>query len=318
MENFRPTRSPNPPLHPFRSLLVLLGFVLLGMSLGGLLAGLFIAGWASANGSKSVADITDILTNPASYPGSWHLLMLIQAVSHLCSFLLPCLVYLRLIEHRPWSEFNVRPLPMVQSLGLIALLTITFMPFNGLMIEWNQNMDFPEMLAGLEEWMKQKEDQMTGLTTFLTNFTSPLDLVIALLVIAVIPGIGEEVLFRGMVQRKLAQWTGNVHVAIWLSALIFSAIHVQFYGFVPRALLGALFGYIYVWSGNIWVPILAHAVNNGFTVLMVWLYHRRMISVDIENTNSVPLTGALISLLLTIGFLAFFRKTNQSPSQPYV
>jgi membrane protease YdiL (CAAX protease family) len=100
--------------------------------------------------------------------------------------------------------------------------------------------------------------------------------------------------------------------------MIFSAIHVQFYGFVPRVLLGALFGYVYVWSGNIWVPILAHAVNNGFTVLMVWLHHRQMVSVDIENTESVPLTGALISLLLTIGFLAFFRKSNQSPSQPYV
>lgn len=318
MEDFRPTRSSNPPLHPFRSLLVLLGFVLLGMSLGGLLAGLFIAAWASGNGGKSASDIADILTNPADYPGSWHLLMLIQAVSHLCSFLLPCILYLRWIERRTWSEFNTRPLSSVQSVGLVALLTITFMPLNGLIIEWNQNIDFPDALAGMEEWMKQKEDQMSGLTTFLTDFTSPIDLVIALIVIGIIPGIGEEVLFRGMLQRKLTQWMGNVHVAIWISALIFSAIHVQFYGFVPRALLGALFGYVYVWSGNIWVPILAHAVNNGFTVFMVWLHHRKMISVDIENTESVPLTGALISLLLTIGFLAFFRKTNQSPSQPYV
>ncbi|WP_138993850.1 CPBP family intramembrane glutamic endopeptidase [Larkinella sp. C7] len=318
MEDFRLTPSSNPPLHPFRSLLVLLGFVLLGMSLGGLLAGVFLTAWASASGNTSVTDITGILTNPADYPGSWHLLMLIQAVSHLCSFLLPCVLYLRWIERKSWSEFNARPLTVVQSVGLVALLTITFMPFNGLIIEWNQNLDLPDSLAGLEAWMKQKEDQISGLTTFLTDFNSPLDLVIALVVIGVIPGIGEEVLFRGMVQRKLAQWTGNVHVAIWVSALIFSAIHVQFYGFVPRALLGALFGYVYVWSGNIWVPILAHAVNNGFTVLMVWLYHRQMISVDIENTNSVPLTGALISLLLTIGFLAFFRKTNQSSSQPYV
>jgi membrane protease YdiL (CAAX protease family) len=318
MEDFRRTRSSNPLLHPFRSLLVLLGFVLLGMSQGGLLAGLFIAGWVSASDGKSVTDIADILTNPANYPGSWHLLMLVQAVSHLCSFLLPCLLFQRFIEHRTWSDFNARPLSMVQSVGLVAVLTITFMPFDGLIIEWNQNIHLPDMLAGMEEWMKQKEDQMSGLTTFLTDFTSPLDLVIALIVIGIIPGIGEEVLFRGMLQRKLAQWTGNIHVAIWLSAVIFSAIHVQFYGFVPRVLLGALFGYVYVWSGNIWVPILAHAVNNGFTVFMVWLHHRQMISVDIENTESVPLTGALISLLLTIGFLAFFRKSNQSPSQPYV
>jgi membrane protease YdiL (CAAX protease family) len=205
MEDFRPTPSSNSSLHPFRSLLVLLGFVLLGMSLGGLLAGLFIAGWASVNGSTSATDITDILTNPADHPGSWYLLMLIQAVSHLCSFLLPCLLFLRWIERKTWAEFNVRPLSTVQSVGLVALLTLTFMPFNGLIIEWNQNIDFPDALAGLEEWMKQKEDQISGLTTFLTDFTSPLDLVIALIVIGVIPGIGEEVLFRGMLQRKLAQ-----------------------------------------------------------------------------------------------------------------
>ncbi|GAB3334536.1 hypothetical protein GCM10027299_42830 [Larkinella ripae] len=317
MEDFRSTSPSSNTLHPFRSLLVLLGFVLLGMSLGGLLAGMFLAVWATSGG-QDVSDIADILSHPAEYPGSWHLLMLIQAVSHLCTFLLPCLLYLRWIERRSWSDFNARPLAAVKAVGVVALLTITFMPLNGLIIEWNQNLELPDALKGLEEWMRQKEDQMGELTKFLTDFTSPLDLVFALLTIGIIPGIGEEVLFRGMLQRKLAQWTGNGHIAVWVAALIFSAIHIQFYGFVPRALLGALFGYLYVWSGNIWVPILAHAVNNGFTVLMVWLHRRHLISVDIENTDSVPLTGALISLVLTIGFLTFFRKSNQSPSQPYV
>lgn len=318
MEEFRSTTSPGRSLHPVRSLLVLLGIVLLGMSLGGFLAALFIAGWVTVSGEHAISDISDILANPADYSGSWQLLMLIQAVSHLCTFLLPSLLFLRWIENRGWSDLNNRSLSAVRSLGLVVVVTIAFMPFNGLIIEWNQNLDFPEALKGLEEWMRQKEDQMGGLTKFLTDFTSPFDLLIALMVIGIIPGIGEEVLFRGILQRTLARWTGNVHVAIWVSALIFSAIHIQFYGFVPRALLGALFGYLYVWSGNLWVPILAHAVNNGFTVLMVWLYRQKMISVDIENTDTVPWTGALISLLLTIGFLTFFRKTNQSPSQPYV
>ncbi|MGA0558120.1 CPBP family intramembrane glutamic endopeptidase [Larkinella sp. VNQ87] len=318
MEDFRSTPPSSRALHPFRSLLVLLGFVLLGMSLGGLLAGFLIAGWAALDGSQSVTDVADLLTNPADHPGSWHLLMLIQAVSHLCSFLLPSLLFQRWIERRSWADFNARPLGAVRAVGLVALLTIAFMPLNGLIIEWNQGIDLPDSWQGLENWMRQKEDQLSGLTEFLTDFTSPLDLVFALLVIGVIPGIGEEVLFRGLVQRKLAEWSGNVHVAIWVSALIFSAIHVQFFGFVPRTLLGALFGYLYVWSGNIWVPILAHTVNNGFTVLMVWLYHRKLISIDIENTDSVPLTGAIVSLLLTIGLLTFFRKSNQLPSQPYV
>ncbi|WP_128547856.1 CPBP family intramembrane glutamic endopeptidase [Larkinella soli] len=317
MEDFRATAPNTNRLHPLRSLLILLGFILLGMSIGSMIAGAVIVAWAAAGGN-TVTNAFDLLNHPKDFAGSWYLLMFVQGISHLFSFLVPCLLYLRFIEHRPAGDLNDRPLSTVQALGVVVLLTIAFMPFDGLIIEWNRNMSLPDSLSGLENWMRQKEDQLSELTTFLTTFTTPWQLAIAIFVIGVIPAIGEEVLFRGLVQRKLQQWFGNPHLAVWIAALIFSAIHVQFYGFIPRTLLGALFGYLYVWSGNLWVPILAHFVNNGFTVLMVWLYRRQMVSIDIENTDSVPLTGALFSLLLTVGFLIYFRRSNQLPSHPYV
>jgi uncharacterized protein len=317
MEEYRANVPTSRPLHPFRGILVLVGFMLLGMSIGGFLAGLLILAWTAAQGEDAVLNMLEILEKPEQFEGSWYLLMLVQGVSHLFSYLIPGLLFWRLVEHRRWDDFSNRPLSAVQSVGLVVLLTIAFMPFNGLVIEWNQQMDLPDTLAPLEQWMKQKEEDLSRITTFLTTFSSPLQLVIALLVIGVIAAIGEEVIFRGLLQRKLAQWTGNMHTAIWLAAIVFSAIHVQFYGFVPRVLLGALFGYLYVWSRNLWVPILAHFVNNGFTVFMVWLYQRKMVPVDIENTESVPLTLAFFSLLLTSGFLYYFRKTNQFSSPPY-
>jgi len=317
MEEYRVKPSASSQLHPFRGLFILIGFVLVGMSLGSLVAALFIIGWAQATGKEASINILDILDKPQDYEGSWYLIMAIQGVSHLITYLLPGLLYWRWIEHRRWAEFNRRPLSTGQALILVVLLTLTFMPFNGLLVEWNQNMKLPQSLAPLEAWMKHEEDKLAGLTTFLTTFGSPLKLVIALLVIGVIAAIGEEVLFRGLIQRKLLQWTSNVHVAVWVAAAIFSAIHVQFYGFIPRMVLGALFGYLYVWSGNIWVPILSHFVNNGFTVLMVWLHQQQMIGMDIENTESVTLTGALFSLILTSGLLYYFRKINQSSSLPY-
>ncbi|WP_266367234.1 CPBP family intramembrane glutamic endopeptidase [Tellurirhabdus rosea] len=300
-------------------MLILLGFVLIGMSVGGLLAMVVLLGWTTAQGEDAVLNAGEMLTNPELFEGSWYALMMVQAVSHAFTFLVPCLLFWRLFEGRRWADFNARPLSAVQSVGLVALLTIAFMPLNGLVIDWNQGLELPPVLESLETWMKQKEEQLGKLTAFLTTFSTPLQLVIAVFVIAVLPAVGEELLFRGIVQRKLIEWTANVHAGIWIAAFIFSAIHMQFYGFIPRVLLGALFGYLYVWSRNLWVPILAHFVNNGFTVLMVWLYRQKMVSVDIENTDSVPLTGAFFSLLLTIGFLYYFRKSNQSArSHPYV
>ena len=99
-----------------------------------------------------------------------------------------------------------------------------------------------------------------------------------------------------------------MHVAIWVSAFLFSAIHLQFFGFVPRLLLGVLFGYIYYWSGNLLYPVLAHFINNGFTLVMLYLYQIGITEMDIENTESVPVMVVLVSVILTFGLLAFFRR----------
>lgn len=303
-------------LPPLRSLLLLTGSVLLGMTLGGILAAAVAFAISAVGGQTSPLELAALLQNPAAYPNGWYVLMIIQGISHVCTFLLPALVYWRLFEHQKWPDFQRRPLSNVAGLGLVVLLVIAFMPLNGLIIEWNQGLKLPETLAPVEQWMRQKEDELAGLTKYLTNFTTTVQLLIALLVIAVLPGIGEEVLFRGVLQRNLIRWTGNIHVGIWVAAALFSAIHVQFYGFIPRMLLGALFGYLYVWSGNLWVPILAHFVNNGFTVIMVYLYQNKLTSMNIENTDSVPITGALVSFVLSFGLLYYFRQLNQAKSVP--
>ena len=294
---FRDSPSSRPPT--LGGLIMLIGFVLMGGVVSTLLLfGLIVL----VNGyglTETQAFITTLATNPSAIKNGWYSLMTLQAVNHLGTFLLPALLYWAVIERRSWSQFSIKPLGAVASLVSAALVVVAFMPFDGLVIEWNQTVHLPQALAPLEEWMRNKETDLAGVTKFLTTFNTPVQLVLAVLVIAVIPAIGEEVLFRGILQRNLTVWTRNPHVGIWLAAALFSAIHVQFLGFVPRMLLGALFGYLYLWSGNIWVPILAHFVNNGFTVLMVYLYQHRVTTVDIESTKSVPLLGALVSFLLT-------------------
>lgn len=308
-----------PPRHtpnrsPLASLLLLLGSVLLGMTIGAILAtgAAFMLG--ALTGDGSVPDLAALLQNPTRYPNAWTTIMVVQGISHVCSFLLPALVFWTLFEKQQWSDFQLRPLAQqrLSNLALVPVLVIAFMPLNGLIIEWNQGLDFPDTLAPIERWMRAKEDELGELTKYLTTFNSPMQLLLALLVIAVLPAIGEEVLFRGVIQRRFTEWTGgNPHVGILLAAVVFSAIHLQFYGFIPRVLLGALFGYLYLWSGNLWIPILAHFVNNGFTVLMVYLRHRQLVSMDIEDTAGVSLTTGLFSLLFCLGILYYFRQTNR-------
>ena len=304
-----PSRVPN----TWRSLLVLVGFILLGMSVGNMLAVLFLMKYlGSGEGMAGVEIITRLIQSPAEVPDGWNALMILQATAHVSTYLIPPLLYWAYIERRRLPDFQTRPFTPPQIWGLTLLAVLAFMPLNGLIIEWNQGMKLPDALSGVEQWMRDKEDQLAGLTEYLTDFATPVQFVVALLVIGIIPAFGEEVLFRGVLQRKLTEHWANPHLAIWVAAALFSAIHVQFYGFIPRMLLGALFGYLYYWSGSLWVAIFAHFVNNGFMVLMLYLYHRKMVDYNIEDNESVPWSAALVSLVVTSGLLYAAWKQRQT------
>jgi membrane protease YdiL (CAAX protease family) len=203
------------------------------------------------------------------------------------------------------ARFNVK------NLGFALGITLGAMFFNGLLVYWNAQLDLPESMANLENWMKEMETQLMELTKFLTDFQSVPELLTGILVIGVFAGIGEEMFFRGVVQPKMKLYTNSAHLGVWLTAIIFSAIHVQFFGFLPRVFLGALFGYLYLYSGSLLYPILAHIFNNALTVLVVYLANQGMVDFDLESTDSVSYPAAILGLLvLMVGFF-YFKKFNQ-------
>jgi len=187
------------------------------------------------------------------------------------------------------------------------IMTIAFMVINAPFIEWNMNVHFPEPF---HTELKKLEEVAEKATKFLTTFYSLPYFLGSVIVIAVIPAIGEELLFRGMVQRYGLKIFSNPHVAIWLTAFAFSAFHLQFFGFLPRMLLGAFFGYVYFYSGNLWYAIAAHFTNNAFTILMLYLYQTGHSTFDIEGTDSVPLsTVAVFTIIGGILFAFFVKRT---------
>ena len=240
-----------------------------------------------------------------NYPNMYNAVMVLQTFSMPIPFIGASFFFWYIIEKQTidtLSFHEVKPLVFI----LIALLVIGFMGFDALIIEWNQGMVLPDFMKGVEKWMKDSEAASGEMTKFLTTFKTPSQLFVAMVVVAVLAGISEELLFRGVLQNITLRAFGNPHVAIWFAAFTFSFIHLQFYGFFPRMLLGALFGYLYYWTKNLWVPMFAHFVNNGFTLLMAYLYSTKTVKIDIEDTKSVPLSMALGSLLFTVLILRWF------------
>jgi membrane protease YdiL (CAAX protease family) len=166
---------------------------------------------------------------------------------------------------------------------LVILLVFMVNPFVNFLGGINNEFHLPEFLKGLETWMRNAEETAGNLTESFLKVESVGGLIFNLFMVAVLPSLGEELLFRGVIQKILTDMTRNHHWGIWISAALFSALHMQFFGFIPRMLLGAMFGYLLVWSGSLWLPILAHFVNNATAVLTLWLIDKGVISSAIEE-----------------------------------
>ena len=230
------------------------------------------------------------------------IMRLFQLLSALGTFLLPALGVAYFCSNNPKEYLSIGGIPN----GNIILLTLICMfllsPAISLTGLLNKQMILPEFMAPIENWMKAQEEMAEKLTLILLSGKGILTLLFNLIVIAVVAGITEEFLFRGALQRIIGKWTPNHHLVIWIAAFLFSAFHMQFFGLLPRMLLGAYFGYLLYWSKNIWLPVFAHFANNAFAVISMSnanLKDNEFITGDISAQHLLPYSiMAVITLLL--------------------
>jgi uncharacterized protein len=297
--------SDRKPLISLLSILlnVFIGFVILGPSIGLAVASLFYEG--------TLMDFLKAAQDPDRYPDIRNELLITQGVATMVSLIILPALHVRALERKSLSNFFPPQEKLFTAIVLMMGVGITFIISISPLTEWNMNLTFPEFLRDFETWARRTEDQAARLTEAMTRFGSTGDLLLGLVVIAILPAIGEEFVFRGLFQNELMRASKNIHVAIWFSALIFSTIHFQFYGFLPRLLLGALFGYLYYWSGNLLIPIVAHFINNAFGVVMIYLYQNKMTDLNVEDNTAPPISYVLLNIALTAGLLYYFRKHYQ-------
>ncbi len=261
-------------------------------------------------GLSSMLDIPQMgdLTSPESIV----VLKYFQTVQAIGLFIVPPLVLGYLFQGNTWRYLYLDKPFTSSTFLLVIVLMFTMAPFINFMGEWNSNMHLPDWMGGIEDWMRKTEDDAARLTeAFLDVKTLP-GLAFNIFMVAFLPAIGEELLFRGVIQKIFTRMTRNTHWGIWISAILFSTMHLQFYGFVPRVLLGALFGYLLVWSGSMWLPMLGHFLNNALAVVAMFFVNTGMINPDVEEFGSTSGSyyAAFISLALVLVLLWTIKRQN--------
>lgn len=237
----------------------------------------------------------------------------LQIVNQLGMFVAPSLLFAYLINGNITSYLKMKHQPNIYTLIAGILLIIVSMPFVNFLISLNETMHLPQAFSGVEEWMRKSEDSAEIFTKAFLNVTNIQGLFINILMIAIIPAFGEEFLFRGILLKLFKEWTGNFHFAIFISAFLFSAMHLQFFGFFPRMFLGLLLGYMFYFSRNLWVPIIAHFFNNAFAVIISFLNNNKITQTDIDSLGSKGNDFWLIicSILLTVLLIVGIYKKEQ-------
>jgi len=240
---------------------------------------------------------------------------ILQSFGSVGTFMLPPLFFSYLSE-RKWFSYNrMNRAPGYTMSNIVIVMSLVLLPIVWILADWNEGWKLPEALAGLDEWMRRMDEQNSELVKLMSRDSRIGILLINIFVMAVLPAVGEELMFRGTVQPFLQKWIKNPHWAIWITAFIFSAIHFQISGFVPRMLIGAYLGYLCYWSGSLWLPILAHFMHNSMSILSDFVMSRR--GFDVDNLNYTDIHGWKyilgVAIILAIGGIYLLWKNRRIP-----
>lgn len=269
----------------FSFVFLTLGFILF-LFLGVITAALITGNWDMAQNLSPTAGTADGLTT----------IRIMQMFQTIGMFIFPAILVALLASKKPLSFLGFNQVNAKHMLLAIAMMVILI---PGINLIASLNADIP-----VPEWMVQMEKSAEELIKKLLITDKFSVFALNLFMVAVLPAIGEELFFRSVLQKYFIKLTNNNAAGIIISSLIFSAIHMQFLGFIPRFMLGVIFGYLYLWTGSIKVPILVHFVNNGLAVFLYYLIGVGVVPMDIENIGEPSQSWFLgIASIIFSGFL---------------
>lgn len=294
--------SESPFYQIFVSLLIIVG-------VGGVLTFiLFISGILIFGGDMSLITKSAISLG-ANNVGLLRYLLVVQDISF---FVIPSIIILRLMNSESPKRFTEFKMPLLKEIVLVIILTFCIFSITSFTGQLNSAMHLPHWLSGVEHWMTDLEDKAdTTIDLLIVSKTFGI-MMLNLITIGLAPAIAEELIFRGVFQKIFYNLFKSGHAAVWISAFLFSAIHFQFFGFLPRFILGLVFGYLFFWSGTLWLPMISHFVNNAFPVILAYVQGME----KLNTPSDVPLWHQAIYLplpvVISLVILFYFRNKRKN------
>jgi len=285
-----------PAMRPYQEFFILMGLWVAGLFAAGVTSLLI---WMSMTG-LSPLEMGDKMLLPEFRSVS----LVVQSASSVFIFLLPALVTIAILSRRVSSDPVVSSRFHWKKLLLVVVLMTAAAALAGALGELNKAIP---LTRSLREYFDQKEEAYNSTIRSFISFKSFSDYLILLVVIALLPALGEEFLFRGAMQPIFIKWFKYPLLAIFVTSFIFSAIHLSWYGFIPRLVLGMVLGYMFYYTKNLWYSILAHFVNNGLMVTLLYIDYLQTKKIDLENTGSMPWWGGVIAMVVVLGLLKLLR-----------
>jgi len=272
-----------------------------------LFSGMFIFSLDFENAMRVLSDFRD--------PSGINFIKYVQAVTSLGLFIVSSLFIAWIMDPDPTGYLQLKKIPKIYPILLILLLTVVILPFSNLMTEINGKLQLGGILENIQLFFENKEQEVEELMKKFLQVNGIIPFTVNVLIIAFLPAIGEELLFRGVLQKLFISLFKNVHIGIIVTAFIFSALHLQFLSFLPRFILGIIFGYIVVWSLSLWPAIIAHFLNNLLAVIYYQYHYNGKIGNDLEMIGSpgYGLYLGFLSLIMSLCILyLFFKKTTKA------
>lgn len=266
--------------------LLVLFFLFLG---GNLLAAVGIIGLAILQGVP-MSEVMEMMTSGGDtiIPELVRSMVWVQTIA---TFIVPGLLYGLIFHRGTFAKYlQTSRIPTPQVWILATVIIVAGYGLVQLAYEVNQ-------LIPMADWMQEMEEGALDIMEQILVMDSIWSLLGTLVIVAVLPAVGEELIFRGIVQQELCKLVNSRHLGIWLAAMVFSAIHLQFEGFLPRMVLGAILGYLYLWTKSIWVPIFIHFLNNGIQVIVLYATGADLSAED-PTAEMMPWWGIAISAII--------------------
>ena len=241
---------------------------------------------------------------------------MMQLIVSVFIFIIPPLFFSYLSRVNTINIFGFKNKFKRQNLLLVFLIMIFIQPFVVYCMQINTKLLYlvSDYIPLIIQNLENMEQRALELTTLFLTMNSASDLFFNLFLIALIPAFGEELFFRGVVQQYLQKILKNPHLGVCLTACVFSAIHMQFFGFLPRFLLGLILGYLFFYSGNLWMSVLGHFINNALGVLLSYSAFANKLTPDITNIEKtgINLSQAFFSVAVVLLFFYLYKQINNN------